>query len=172
MIPITRQERQWFLRSLAQGLIDYIGVQEPPVPVEDLLKNPPPLYDTDFGVVDMYSNLWDATFARPPSQRGSIFVRIDLDPEERRFALARETLSALITSKQGRAMGLFDLLLPHLRESAEYFESHLLAPATMLRVSILMSVSPCSRFPPIFKQKRQQAMRLAARRVSKFKLPG
>ncbi len=133
MIPITREERQWFLRSLAQGLIDYLGVQEPPVPVEDLLKNPPSLYDSDFGVVDMYSNLWDATFARPPSQRGSIFVRIDLDPEERRFALARETLSALITSKQGRSMGLFDLLLPHLRESAEYFASQLLAPATMLK---------------------------------------
>jgi hypothetical protein len=133
MIPITREERQWFLRSLAQGLVDYLGIQEPPVPVEDLLKNPPPLYDSDFGVVDMYSNLWDATFARPPSQRGSIFVRIDLDPEERRFALARETLSALITSKQGRAMGLFDLLLPHLRESAEYFASHLLAPVTMLK---------------------------------------
>ena len=133
MIPITREERQWFLRSLAQGLINYLGVQEPPVPVEDLLKNPPPLYDSDFGVVDMYSNLWDATFARPPSQRGSIFVRIDLDPEERRFALARETLSALITSKHGRAMGLFDLLLPHLRESAEYFASYLLAPEPMLK---------------------------------------
>ena len=132
MIPITREERQWFLRNLAQGLVNYMGVLEPPVPVEELLKNPPPLYDSDFGVVDMYSNLWDATFARPPSQRGSIFVRIDLEPEDRRFVLARETLSALITSKHGRAMGLFDLLLPNLRESAEYFASCLLAPAPLL----------------------------------------
>jgi len=100
MIPITREERQWFLRNLAQGLVDYMGVVEPPVPVEDLLRNPPLLYDSDFGVVDMYSNLWDATFARPPSQRGSIFVRIDLEPEERRFVLARETLSALITLRK------------------------------------------------------------------------
>jgi hypothetical protein len=133
MIPITREERQWFLRNLAQGLVDFLGVQEPPVPVENLLRQPPSVYDTDFGVVDMYSNLWDATFARPPSQRGSIFVRIDLDPEERRYALARETLSALISSKHGRAMGLFDLLLPHLRESAEYFACHLLAPEPMLK---------------------------------------
>ncbi|TFH34538.1 MAG: ImmA/IrrE family metallo-endopeptidase, partial [Anaerolineales bacterium] len=71
-------------------------------------------------------------FARPPSQQGSIFVRIDLDPQQRRFALARELLSALITSKQGRAMGLPDLLLPHLRESAEYFARVLLVPEMML----------------------------------------
>lgn len=132
MIPITRKERQWFLRNIAKGLTDYLGTMEPPVPIEELLQNPPSLYEFDFGVVDMYSNLWDATFARPPSQRGSIFVRIDLEPQERSFALARETLSALITSKHGRALGLFDLILPHLRESAEYFARYLLAPKRLL----------------------------------------
>jgi hypothetical protein len=133
MIPITIEERQWLLRNLARGLVEYLGTAEPPVPVEDLLRNPPNLYATDFGVVDMYSNLWDATFARPPSQRGSIFVRINLASEERRYALAREALSALITSKHGRAMGLFDFLLPHLRESAEYFARYLLVPEPLLR---------------------------------------
>ena len=132
MILITREERQWFLQNLAQGLVDYTGVMEPPVPVEELLRNPPPVYDSDFGVVDMYSNLWDATFARPPNQKGSIFVRIDLEPEERRFALAREVLSALITSRHGRSIGLFDLFLPQLMESAEYFASCLLAPESFL----------------------------------------
>jgi len=133
MIPITKEERQWFLRQLALGLVEYLGVTEPPVPVEQLLRNPPPLYDDDFGVVDMFSNLWDATFARPPTQRGSIFVRMDLDPEQRRYALARELLSALITSKHGRKMGLSDLLLPNLRESAEYFASQLLAPEHLIQ---------------------------------------
>ena len=132
MIPFTREEREWFLRNLARGLAEYLGSAEPPIDVEGMLKQPPPLYDADFGVVDMYSNLWDATFARPPSQRGSIFVRIDLKPEDRRFALAREVLSALITSKHGRALGLPDLLLHHLRESAEYFARFLLVPDMML----------------------------------------
>ncbi len=132
MIPFSREEREWFLRNLARGLIEYFSGAEPPVDVEEMLKQPPPLYDADFGVVEMYSNMWDATFARPPSQHGSIFVRIDLEPDERRFALAREMLSALITSKHGRAMGLPDLLLPHLRESAEYFARFLLIPDIML----------------------------------------
>jgi hypothetical protein len=132
MIPFTREEREWFLRNLARGLVEHFGRTDPPVDVELILNQPPELFDYDFGVVDMYSNLWDATFARPPSQRGSIFVRIDLEPEQRRFALAREMLSALITSKHGRAMGLPDLLLPHLRESAEYFARLLLVPDRML----------------------------------------
>lgn len=133
MIPVTREEREWFLRQLALGLVEYLGVTEPPVPVEQLLRNPPALFDDDFGVVDMFSNLWDATFARPPTQRGCIFVRMDLDPDQRRFALARELLSALITSKHGRKMGLSELLLPNLRESAEYFASQLLAPEPLLQ---------------------------------------
>jgi Zn-dependent peptidase ImmA (M78 family) len=80
----------------------------------------------------MYSNLWDATFARPPSRQGSVFVRIDLSPEERRYALAREALSALITSKHGRAMGLQELLVDELRECGEFFARHLLMPARQL----------------------------------------
>jgi len=132
MIWVTRDERLWFLRALAQGLSDYLGAAEPPIPVEQLLKHPPAAYNEDFGVVDMYSNLWDATFARPPSQRGSIFVRIDLPPDERRYALARETLSAVITSRQGRAMGLPEMLMPNMSESAEYFAQHLTAPQALL----------------------------------------
>ncbi len=133
MTLITREERHWFLRNMAAALVDYTGAAQPPIPVEEMLKHPPAVYGNDFGVVDMYSNLWDATFARPPSQRGSVFVRIDLPPEDRRYALARETLSAMITSKHGRAMGLLDLLLPELRDSSEYFARHLLAPEPMVR---------------------------------------
>lgn len=133
MIQITRDERHWFLRNMAQALVDYTGAAGPPVPVEALLKHPPEAYQEDFGVVDMYSNLWDATFARPPGQRGSIFVRVDLEPTERRHALARETLSAMITSKQGRSMGLAELLMSDLKDSAEYFASQLLAPGPMVQ---------------------------------------
>jgi hypothetical protein len=133
MISVTREEREWFLRNLALGLVEYIGAAKPPVEVEEMLKHPPGVFGYDFGVVDMYSTLWDATFARPPSRRGSIFVRVDLPPSERRFALAREILSALITSKHGQALGLSELLMDSLQESAEYFARHLLAPDPMVQ---------------------------------------
>lgn len=132
MIPVTRDECEWLLANLARGLVEHLGAVDPPVPVEDLLEHPPPVFDADFGVVNMYSHLWDATFARTPSQRGSIFVRIDLPPDERRYALARETLTAMITSDHGRALGLPDLLLPSLREWADYFARQLLAPEPLV----------------------------------------
>ena len=132
MISITPEEGQWLLRNLARGLVEYLGVVEPPVPVEELLEHPPSLYDMDLGVVNMYSHLWDATFARTPSQRGSIFVRIDLPSDERRYVLAREILTALITSVHGRALGLPDLLLPSLREWAEFFARQLLVPDALV----------------------------------------
>lgn len=133
MIPVSREERHWFLKNVARALLDFSGASEPPVPVEDVLDHPPAVYQEDFGVVDMYSNLWDATFARPPGQRGSIFVRVDLDPEERRFALARETLCAMITSKHGRDLGMPDLLMSELKDSAEYFATHYIAPELLVR---------------------------------------
>jgi hypothetical protein len=133
MIPVSREERHWFLKNVARALLDFSGASEPPVPVEEVLNHPPAVYQEDFGVVDMYSNLWDATFARPPGQRGSIFVRADLDPEERRFALARETLCALITSKHGRDLGMPDLLMSELKDSADYFATYYLAPELLVQ---------------------------------------
>lgn len=133
MIPTTREERRWFVKNLAEGLVDYTGAAEPPVPVEEMLTHPPELYQRDFGVVEMFSSLWDATFARPLTQRGNVFVHTNLGKAKRRFALARETLSALITSAHGRRMGLTDLLLPDLRDCAEYFARILVAPNDMLQ---------------------------------------
>lgn len=132
MIPTTREERRWFVKNLAQGLVDYSGATEPPVPVEEMLKHPPELYQRDFGVVDMFSSLWDATFARPLSNNGNVFVHASLDSARRRFVLARETLSALITSAHGRNMGLADLLLSDLRDSSEQFARAMVAPDSMV----------------------------------------
>lgn len=132
MIAVTREERQWLLRNIAQGIASFAGCTGPPVPVEKMLKCPPPVYANDFGVVNMVSNLWDATFARPPNQRGAIFVRIDLEEDDRRYALARETFSALITSKHGRDLGLPDLFIDSLQPSADYFAGHLLTPEPLL----------------------------------------
>lgn len=149
MIQITREERHWFLQMAAKALLDFSGATEPPVPVEEILNHPPQVYQQDFGVVDMYSNLWDATFARPPGQRGSIFVRVDLPEKQRRRALARETLSAMITSKHGRELGLPDLLMSELKDSADYFASHLLAPDVLVDAYRAQG-GDLDRFPEVF----------------------
>ena len=165
MIAVTREERNWFLRTIASALVDYMGTIEPPFPVEEMLNHPPPVFDYDFGVVDMYSNLWDATFARPPSRRGSIFVRINLPPEKRRYALARETLSAIITSKHGRAMGLPGMFMEDLQESAEYFARHLLAPECLID-AYGRDHDNCAEFADIFGIPNQMAEQRLSETVS------
>lgn len=132
MTLATREEREWLLGNIARAFCDYLGAVEPPVPVEDMLHHPPDSYQNDFGVVDMHSNLWDATFARPLSQKGNIFVRKDLPSHKRRFALARETLSAVITSKHGRSLGLMDIFISDLLESGESFAARMVAPDSMV----------------------------------------
>jgi hypothetical protein len=132
MTLATREEREWLLGNIARAFRDYLGAVGPPVPVEDILHHPPDIYQNDFGVVDMHSNLWDATFARPLSQKGNIFVRKDLPSDKRRFALARETLSAVITSKHGRSLGLMDLFISDLLESGESFAAKMLTPDPMV----------------------------------------
>jgi hypothetical protein len=132
MILAAPEERRWLLRNLALGLVEYLGIAEPPVPVEALLHHPPRVLQEDLDLVEMYSNLWDATFARMIDSRGSIFVRIGLPSHERRFALARELLRALVTSEHGRAMGLPEILLPELQECAEYFARQFLAPEALV----------------------------------------
>ncbi len=131
MIASTREERRWLLRVLAQGLVNYMGIAQPPVEVEELVAHPPEVFARDLGVVETCSKLWDATYARPLGRRGRIFVQMDLPPEKRRFVLARELLTALITSRHGRAMGLFQLFIDDLNNSAEYFARMLLVPETM-----------------------------------------
>jgi hypothetical protein len=129
----TREERQWLLKNIAAGLNEYLNTTSPPVPVEELLLHPPAPYEQDFGVVDIFTRIWDATFVRPLNKKGSVFVRVDLPPEDRSYALARETLLALISGEYGRRLGLHETLLPYLNESADYFAAELLAPEALVQ---------------------------------------
>ncbi|MBN1266235.1 MAG: hypothetical protein JXA25_12125 [Anaerolineales bacterium] len=133
MKPTTREERQWLLRNIAAGLNEYLNTTSAPVPVEELLLHPPVVFEQDFGVVDIFTRIWDATFVRPLNKKGSVFVRVDLPPEARSFALARETLLALISGEYGRRLGLHEVLLPFLNESADYFAAELLAPEVLVK---------------------------------------
>ncbi|GMR10659.1 MAG: hypothetical protein BMS9Abin28_1480 [Anaerolineae bacterium] len=132
MIDPTDEERRWFLRNLAHGLIEYLGVAHPPVWIESLLKHPPPVYEDAFGILPDRSGTFAPLYERRVYRKGSITRPLDLPIDERCFCLARELLIILGSSSHGHRLGLPEFLLQHLETAQDYFERVLLAPDSLV----------------------------------------
>jgi hypothetical protein len=132
MIHTTREERYWLLRNFALGLIDHLGAQYPPIWVENLFKHPPAVYTNLFTKVHTPNGSWSPIYERPISKDAWTTRPWELPIDERRYAIAREILIALGSSRHGRDMGLPELLMAHLEDSQDYFARVLLAPDTLV----------------------------------------
>jgi hypothetical protein len=128
MIQATRDERNWLLRNFALGLVEYLGAVYPPVWVENLLKQPPPVYTSLFARVRPLHTDWNPIYEQPIYKNGRGTRPWELPIDERRYAIAREILVALGGSSYGREMGLPELLVTHLEDCQDYFARVLLAP--------------------------------------------
>jgi hypothetical protein len=133
MMPVTLEERHWLLRNLANGLVEHLGTREPPVWVEELLQRPPRVFADDFGLAEAGWSFTDAIFHRSRGGNGRILVHSELPLDERRYAIAREVLVAMLGTDHGVAIGLPGMLIGDVRESAEYFARHLLTPDSLVR---------------------------------------
>ncbi|OGO69511.1 MAG: hypothetical protein A2Z37_18675 [Chloroflexi bacterium RBG_19FT_COMBO_62_14] len=128
MTQISLEERHWFIRNLASGLISHMGVTSPPVWIETLLHHPPAVYADVFGIIETGSPGWDIVSLRPVYEDNGIRVAYDLPLDERRFALARETMIVMSGCQHGRRMGLPEFILKDFWDSQNYFARVLLAP--------------------------------------------
>ncbi len=133
MIEITNQEHLWLICCLSQGLVDFLGVDEPPIPLENLLHAPPEILKDNLNLLESGLSWLDATFARTLRRSGTIFVNPDLPPDQRRFSIARELLAALVTSEHGVKLGLGEIISEDIRHSANYFAMTLLTPCPMVK---------------------------------------
>ena len=132
VIRVTREEREWLLRNLAHGLVDYLGAIYPPIWIENILKHPPVLYAGLFSKIRASEGDWSPIYERPIYQNGRTTRPWELPIDERRYAIAREILIALGGSGHGRDLGLPELLLTHLEDSQDYFARVLLAPDPLI----------------------------------------
>lgn len=132
MILTTQEERFWFIRYLALGLVSHMGMTEPPVWVEKFLHYSPTLnknYNVETQTnTDVFGDIYD----RLIHMGGRIISSSNLPEDERRYALAREIIIALGSSKHGRCLGLPQFIVPHLPELQDYFARVLLAPDPMI----------------------------------------
>lgn len=128
MFHANRDERNWVLRNFALGLVRYLGAVHPPVWVENLLKQPPPVYTSFFANVRPSNASWIPIYAKPIRSEGWNTRPWELPIDERRYAIAREILITMGSSSHGRQIGLPDLIVAHLEDCQDYFARVLLAP--------------------------------------------
>jgi hypothetical protein len=132
MANLTEPERKEIVRRLALNLVEHLGVQEPPVWVESLLKNPPTVFAQKFPLVKILHKVLEVIFVWSPEHGYQLLLPSDLPLAERRFILARELLTTLMRGLGDQAVGLSKLLLPDLEDSVDYFARVFLAPDPMI----------------------------------------
>jgi hypothetical protein len=132
MILTSQEERFWFVRNLALGLVSYIGATDPPVWVENFLHYPPVNVMKNSTQIQDPTDILGEIYERLIYLAGKIISPSDLPEDERRYALAREVIVALGSSKHGRKIGLPQLIVPYLTELQDYFARVLLAPDPMI----------------------------------------
>jgi len=131
VILTSQEERCWFIKNLALGLVSYMGVTEPPVWVENFLHYPPNIRAQDSSqalITDMSTEI----YSRLIYIGSKMISPSDLPEDERRYALAREVIVALGSCKQGRSMGLPKFIVPYLTELQDFFARILLAPDPLI----------------------------------------
>jgi len=132
MANLTEFERKEIVRDLALALVDYLGFEEPPVWVENLLKNPPVVYQQKFPLIKILDKVLEVIFMQSSDMGCALLLPSDLPLVERRFILAQELLNALLRGLNEQAAGLSKLLLPDLKDATAYFARVLLAPDPMV----------------------------------------
>lgn len=133
MILTSQEERFWFVRNLALGLVSSMGATEPPVWVENFLHYSPTMHEKSGSQTGDKTDILGEIYERLLYMGGRIISPSNLPEDERRYALAREVIIALSGSKHGRKLGLPQFIVPYLTELQDYFARVMLAPDPMVR---------------------------------------
>ena len=116
--------------SIATTLLDYFGVEGPPVPVRTMVQSPPDDLSNDLSLTEGLP-FGDALWLRLMGGRGVVFVNPGLSERERRYAMARALFTGLCASKGGKAVGLPDVPNNDLAAQAALFARLLLMPVDL-----------------------------------------
>ena len=133
MLCTIQQERLWYVRNLALGLVSYLGVTEPPVFVENLLKYPPKAFEGPQEWHELNNAVWHNILTNSSYHGENVTIPADLPSDEKRYAMAREFILAASVTQHGRRMGLAKFLDSYSWEVQDYFARILLAPDHLVR---------------------------------------
>jgi hypothetical protein len=115
---------------LATALLSHYGVTQAPVPLREMLQEPPPDWARDLGLTEM--SFGEAMWLRPPSGLGTVFVNTEMPEPEQRYAMARAMFVGLCTTKGGQAAGLPAVPNADLKAQSDLFARRLLMAPELL----------------------------------------
>ncbi|MBI3241228.1 MAG: hypothetical protein HYZ49_02930 [Chloroflexi bacterium] len=117
--------------SIVATLLEYYGIESPPVPIRDILRSPPLDLAGDLNLVEGLP-FGDALWIRLPDGKGKVFVNLGISERERRYAMARALFTGICTSQGGRAAGLPHVPNDKLSAQASIFARRLLMSEDLL----------------------------------------
>jgi hypothetical protein len=133
MLYIIQEERLWYIRNLALGLVSYLGATKPPVFVGNLLKYPPKAFEEPQNQNELNNTFWHNILTNSSYNGESLVIPADLAMDEKRYAIAREFLCAASLTQHGQMMGLSEFMDAYHWEVQDYFARILLAPDHLVR---------------------------------------
>jgi hypothetical protein len=115
---------------LASALIAHYGVARLPVPVRDMLANPPPDLRRDISLSEV--TFGEAIWLRLLGGQGSIFANADLPEPERRYHMACALFTGLCATAGGRRVGLPAVPNDEMKTQMDLFARRLLMAPQLL----------------------------------------
>lgn len=120
----------FLVESLAYGILQAFGVQGPPVPVREMIRDPHPVFER-LSLLELNLGLYDAVYRSLIN--GSALIAVDLDHPHavQRFAMARELYVAFCCSRRAAELDWPDR--ERARERSAFFARCLLMPAAWVK---------------------------------------
>jgi hypothetical protein len=127
---MARPSLEFLCDSLAVGLLSHYGVTQAPVPVRDMLLEPPPDLRRDISLTDV--SFGEAIWLRLIGGQGSVFANEHLPEPERRYHMACALFTALCATRGGQAVGLPEVPNDDLQAQMDHFARRLLLAPEIL----------------------------------------
>ncbi len=116
--------------SLAIALLAHYQVTQTPVPVREMLLDPPPDLRDDLSLTEV--GFGQATWLRLIGGQGSVFANSELAEPDRRYHMAGALLTAFCASKGGHEAGLPTMPNEDMAAQMDFFARRLLLAPEVL----------------------------------------
>jgi hypothetical protein len=127
---MSRPTFEFLCDSIAVALLTHYDVQRAPVPVREMLLDPPPELRRDVSLTEV--RFGEAIWLRMIGGQGSVFANSDLPEPDRRYHMACALFTAFCATQGGRDAGLPAVPNDDMKAQMDFFARRLLLAPELL----------------------------------------